>query len=285
MSTLTTAFYTLKNKLQTLYEDTEAAAITHELLTYITGLSKYERLVNKDQTLTTEQLHFYNDASQRLLNGEPLQYITGIQWFMGKPFEVNKNVLIPRPETEELVQWIVNDCKYREAINILDIGTGSGCIPIMLKLLLPNATVCTADVSSKALEAAERNALKHNVEIELLEVDFLDERTWEYFEQYDIIVSNPPYIPFSEKGNLDKNVRDYEPELALFVPNNDVLIFYKKIAHFTSFHLKAKGAVYCEIHKAHAYETQQLFQQQFFFTELRKDMNANERMIKAWNEK
>lgn len=282
MLTFNAAFYQLKTDLQLLYDASEASAIAHELLHHITGLSKFERLIQKEQTLTSAQQDFFNQAKQRLVNSEPLQYIIGVQWFMGRAFEVNKHVLIPRPETEELVQWITNDWKNKANIRILDIGTGSGCIPISLKLQLPQAHITTGDISAEALQVAERNALKHDAEIELMEIDFLDERTWQYLEQYDIIVSNPPYIPASEKPNMHRNVLDYEPELALFVPNKDPLLFYRKIARFAQTHLKQDGAVYCEVHKAHAYETKELFEQFFNHVALRKDMNENERMVKGW---
>ncbi len=283
MLTLHAAFYQLKNELQSLYDAQEASAISHELLHHITGLSKYERLIEKEQILTSQQHGFFTRATQRLVNGEPLQYIIGVQWFMGKAFEVNKHVLIPRPETEELVQWIVEDRKAQPFIRILDIGTGSGCIPVSLKLQLPQAQISTGDISDTALEVAGRNALKHGVDIELLELDFLDERTWPHLGQYDVIVSNPPYIPLSEKQNLHRNVAAHEPALALFV-EEDALIFYRKIAAFAQEHLKPGGAVYCEVHKAHAYETRDLFQQFFKQVLLKKDMSENERMVKGWNE-
>ncbi len=283
MLTLNNAFYSLKNDLQSIYDESEAIAIAHELLTHITDLSKFERLLSKEQVLTISQEDEFNEAKERLLNGEPLQYVIGVQWFMGRQFEVNENVLIPRPETEELVEWIINDWKEIGTISILDIGTGSGCIPISLKLSLPETVVFSCDVSGDALDVAELNAQKHGAEISLLQVDFLDENTWGSFHQFDVIVSNPPYIPLAEKENLEKNVRDFEPELALFVTDNDPLIFYRKIAEFAKTHLKEDGSVYCEIHKAHAQETLQLFQQHFSNVELRKDMNENERMVKAWS--
>ena len=283
MLTLNNAFYSLKNDLQTIYDENEATAVAHELLNHITDQSKFERLLNKEQEFTTRQEDEFKDARERLLNGEPLQYVIGVQWFMGRQFEVNENVLIPRPETEELVEWIANEWKEKGTISILDIGTGSGCIPVSLKLFLPDAVIFSCDISSNALDVAELNAQKHGAGISLLQVDFLDKKTWDSFHQFDVIVSNPPYIPIIEKENLEKNVRDFEPELALFVPENDALIFYRKIAEFAKTHLKEDGMIYCEVHKAHAYETQQLFQQYFSNVELRKDINENERMVKAWN--
>lgn len=279
--TLQEAFYSLKKELQALYDAGEATAIAHEILNHITGLSKFERLLEKEQTLTPHQQAIFDDAQKRLLQAEPLQYVVGEQWFMGNVFEVNKDVLIPRPETEELVQWIVRDWQKKNAIHILDIGSGSGCIPVSLKLQLPQATITSIDISREALIVAQRNAFKHEVEIDWKEMDFLDEKNWLQLAEYDVIVSNPPYIPMREKNNLHSNVLEHEPSLALFVPDEDALLFYRKIAQFSTAHLKKNAAVYCEVHKAHAYETQALFDDFFTAVTLRKDMNENERMVKG----
>ncbi|HTN44781.1 MAG TPA: peptide chain release factor N(5)-glutamine methyltransferase [Flavipsychrobacter sp.] len=281
MLRLNDAFYSLKNELQSIYDANEAAAIAHELLYHLTGLSKFERLLHKEQLLTELQYDQFLNAKDRLLTGEPLQYVTGTQWFMGREFKVNEHVLIPRPETEELVQWIANDWKEKTVISILDIGTGSGCIPVSLKLQLPQATILSGDISAASLEVAEQNALKYDAVIELAEIDFLDERTWSYLGAFDVIVSNPPYIPEAEKQHMHMNVIDYEPGLALFVPDDDPLLFYKKIARFAQAHLKTGGAVYCEVHKAHARETRQLFECYFREVILQNDIHENERMVKA----
>lgn len=278
---LNDAFYSLKNDLQSIYDANEAAAIVHELLYHLTGLSKFERLLHKEHPLTGIQYDQFLNAKDRLLKGEPLQYITGMQWFMGREFEVNRHVLIPRPETEELVQWIANDWKEKKAVSILDIGTGSGCIPVSLKLQLPQSTILSGDISPASLEVAERNALKHDAVIKLAEIDFLDERTWTYLGTFDVIVSNPPYIPEAEKQHMHSNVRDYEPGIALFVPDEDPLLFYRKIAQFAQSHLKQGGAVYCEVHKAHAHQTRQLFEHYFSDVILQNDIHENERMVKA----
>lgn len=281
MMTLNDAFYSLKNDLQPLYDEREAIAIAHELLNHITGLSKFERLLNKEQELTASQLDYYHEAKERLLKSEPLQYVIGEQWFMGRLFEVNEQVLIPRPETEELVQWIVHEWKDKETVNVLDIGTGSGCIPVSLKLQLPRASVTSVDISKGALDVAQWNAAKNDAEIELIEMNFLEENNWSLLSQYDVIVSNPPYIPETEKQNMHSNVLDYEPALALFVPDDDPLLFYKKLARFAKDHLQSNGALYCEVHKAHAQETKKLFDSYFTNVLLQKDMNDHERMVKA----
>jgi len=279
--TLNDAFYQLKKELLSLYDEGEASAIAHEYLNHLTGLSKYERLIEKENLLDTQQLSAYHFAMERLRKGAPLQYITGKQWFMNLEFEVNEHVLIPRPETEELIYWIANDYKNNQTVKILDIGTGSGCIPVSLKLVLPQAKIYSCDVSDEALMLAEKNALRLGADIELVEVDFLNEDLWQYLDQFDVIISNPPYIPYEEKKNMHVNVLGYEPSLALFVPDDDPLLFYKKICKFSQKHLRENGNVYCEVHKANAYETQALFEKYFSEVTLQKDMNDNERMVKA----
>lgn len=280
--TIGAAFYVLKQELERIYDASEAAAIAHEVLEYITGLGKLQRISAKDEQLTMEQLELFNNARSRLMTGEPLQYVTGIQWFMGKPFQVNKHVLIPRPETEELVQWIADEHKTKTGISILDIGTGSGCIPISLKLKLSHALVTSCDISTDALTIAQSNARKLEADVQFVELDFLHETQWAHLKKFDVIVSNPPYIPKSEEASLDKNVRDFEPGMALFVPDNDALLFYRKIAMFGKTHLKPEGAIYCELHRDYAKATQVMFEQMGYASVvLKKDMHGNDRMLKA----
>ncbi len=180
---------------------------------------------------------------------------------MGKEFGVNEHVLIPRPETEELVQWVINDWKSREeAIKILDIGTGSGCIPISLRFALTQADVTSCDISSDALAVAKENATTMQTVIEFIQLDFLDVSQRNKLVSYDIIVSNPPYIPASEKEKLHANVKDHEPGIALFVPDNDALVFYHAIAFFGKEHLNNNGYIYCELDAGHAMECKALFE-------------------------
>jgi release factor glutamine methyltransferase len=275
------AFYQLKNELQPLYDAQEAAAIAHELLYSITGLEKMDRLIQKDKLFTEEQNAAYNKGKAALLSGKPLQYVTGTSWFMGREFKVNELVLIPRPETEELVDWVAKDYKDKQNISILDIGTGSGCIPVSLKLALPGSVVTSGDISEEAITVAESNARKLSADVSFIKTDFLNEKMWANFEKYDVIVSNPPYIPQSEYANMHTNVRDHEPAIALFVPTDDALVFYRNIAAFGKEHLKVGGVIYCELHKDHAAETEQMFMKMGYKTELKKDMNGNERMVKC----
>ena len=274
------AFYYLKNELQPLYDAPEATAIAHEVLEYLTGADKMQRLVKKDTLFTGLQQARFNQIHAALTKGTPLQYAVGHTWFMGRKYLVDKNVLIPRPETEELVQWIIED-NTNEGISILDIGTGSGCIPISLKIALQGATVTSCDVSEDALEVARKNATALEADVLFLQRDILNEREQQQLDHYDIIVSNPPYIPVGEKEKLHTNVRNFEPELALFVPDNDPLLFYRTIAQFGLSHLKANGALYFELHTDHAMDTDALVRTMGYQTELQKDMHGNLRMLKA----
>ena len=249
------------------------------LLEHLTGITYTERLV-KDSPLTAEQELQLGIAKELLLKGVPIQHITQTAHFMGADYFVNEHVLIPRPETEELVQWIADEHKDAE-LTILDIGTGSGCIPISLKQLLPRAAITSIDVGADALKVAERNAATNNADVTFILLDFLNTGRWKELPTFDVIVSNPPYIPISEKEKLDKNVRDYETGTALFVPDNDALLFYRHIAQFGQTHLTVGGYIYCEVHQDYAADTLQMFDEEGYKTSLRKDMFGNERMIQA----
>lgn len=282
MLTIGRAFYDLKDTLRTLYDDREAAAIAHEMLNYITGLDKSRRLLHKDDTLTSEQQARYNIAKTDLISGKPLQYVTGVAWFLGREFMVNNAVLIPRPETEELVQWMISDFGNKENQKILDIGTGSGCMPISLKLALPQADIMACDISLEALDVAKANAERLGADVKLLQLDFLNEEQREELGAFNIIVSNPPYIPELEQERIHTNVKDHEPHIALFVPDNDPLIFYKAIASFATDHLTAKGYIYCELDAGHAQATKELFVNQGYAdVELKEDMHGNLRMLRV----
>ncbi len=276
------AFYDLKQALTAIYDPQEAAAIAHEVMEYVTGLNKLERLSNKGSSFTEKQQAIYQQAMDQLITGMPLQYVTGVQWFHGRPFQVNEHVLIPRPETEELVEWIVKDQEGKGSASILDIGTGSGCIPISLKLALPKARVTSCDISKEALEVARINARALEGNVDFLQLDFLNADSRSRLGKYDIIVSNPPYIPISEKAQMDRNVKDYEPGTALFVPDDDPQLFYRAIALFGKTQLADGGAIYCELHRDYAADTVALFEE-IGYNEvvLRKDLHGNNRMLRA----
>jgi release factor glutamine methyltransferase len=193
-------------------------------------------------------------------------------------------VLIPRPETEELVEWIIEDRKkekHENQLSIADIGTGSGCIAIALKKKLSAAHITAIDVSKEALTTAKENAIDNDAKIDFIQLDFLDESSWKGLQQFDIIVSNPPYIPVNEKEKLDKNVTLFEPHTALFVPDHSPLLFYEKIALFAKKHLKKDGKIYAETHEEFANATAHIFSKQFQEVKLKQDLLGKNRMIKA----
>lgn len=236
----------------------------------------------------------FQQIRQRLLADEPIQYIVGAAWFYGLKFKVNPSTLIPRPETEELVEWVLNQFSiHKKNINILDIGTGSGCIPIVLKRKRPSWHVGAIDISESALLTASRNAWRHETDINFKVADILAENKWidllEYYKNIDIIISNPPYILVNEKDKLAKNVLDYEPSLALFVPNDDALLFYRKIAQFLLFirnHTKGteggKKWLFFECHADFAKDVLQLLEEYGFENlELKRDLSGKERMVKG----
>ena len=219
----------------------------------------------------------------RLLQHEPVQYVLNEAWFCGLKFYVDKNVLIPRPETEELVEWVISDCKFPiHTLSILDIGSGSGCIPIALKKRLGKADVWSCDISPDALKVANQNAETLGINVNFIELNFLNETERETLPLFDIIVSNPPYIPRKDKEDMNRNVTDHEPATALFVPDNDALIFYKAIAAFGKNHLTRNGIIYTEINENLGEETAAMFQLKGYKTVIKKDMQGKDRMIKAF---
>lgn len=277
------AFYDLANALKQVYDEHESAAIAHEVLEHITGMNKMQRLMYKEDMLTQAQSAAYHRMKAELLTARPLQYVLGYAWFMGKKFKVNEHVLIPRPETEELVECIVSDWKDKNPnASVLDIGTGSACIPISLKSALPDANVTACDISKDAIAVASENAGTLNTDVKFLALDFLDRNNWQQLPKYDVIVSNPPYIPDTEKESLHTNVRDHEPHLALFTPGDDPLLFYKAIAEFGKSHLNQGGVVYCELHAFHAISTGDWFRNEGYKDiNVRKDMHGNMRILRA----
>ena len=281
--TFGTAFYLLKQEMTPRYGEQEAAAIAHEVMEDITKLSKIDRLMLKDQALNTVQENELDFILDELLNGKPLQYVLGKCWFMGREFRVNEQVLIPRPETEELVIWILNELQQNQAgKSLLDIGTGSGCIPVSLKTELAEVKIEACDISEGALELAQENALKAGTEVFFFHQDILDAQLWPDLKEYDVMVSNPPYIPASEAITMEQHVTAFEPHQALFVPDQDPLIFYKAVAALGRLKLKAGGAVFCEIHRDFPEATKTVFAEAgYTHIELRKDMHDNWRMIKA----
>lgn len=270
----------LYTSLVPLYETVEARAITQLAMEHLTGMRSSERRLQTAATLTSQQMLQWEAIQSALLEHQPIQYVMGKAWFYNMELMVNNAVLIPRPETEELVQWILEEQPQRRQASILDIGTGSGCIPIAIKKNWPAATVSGLDVSADALVVAQQNATLQQTPVEWHQANILEAAQWPA-QQYDIIVSNPPYIPQQESRQLDKNVTDWEPHLALFVPDNDPLLFYNAIADFAQTHLQPEGSLYFECHQQYVKQVLKALQEKGFTAEQKTDMFGNERMVKA----
>jgi release factor glutamine methyltransferase len=281
--TLQAAFTLIINTLEPLQGAREAANIAHIVMEHLTGMSKMDRIVYKDKLLSADQSLQLQQSLKALLLHEPVQYVTGKAWFYGLEFSVNSHVLIPRPETEELVEWIVKDVK--QAVSILDIGTGSGAIPIALKHELPAATLWAVDISAGALEVAKTNAIHLKQQVHFLQTDILDTPTaTQVLPTFDIIVSNPPYIRESEQLDMEQQVVAYEPNIALFVPDNDALLFYRQIGLLAKEKLAPTGLLYFEINEAFGKEVVALLEEQGFKNVvLKQDIYGKDRMIKAEN--
>ena len=287
-------------ELSSLYDEKEIESFFYLILEKLHGLKRIDLALKPETVIDGIHLKQWKNIVSDLKSYKPIQYILGETEFYGLPFLVNENVLIPRPETEELVDWIVKEVEsgkkstkyevgsmssllttHHSPLTILDIGTGSGCIPIALKKNLPESEVSAIDVCSEALHTATINAVNNETDINFQLLDFLDESKWNELSKYDIIVSNPPYIKTTEANTMSKHVLEFEPHKALFVPDEDALLFYRKIADFALQHLQPNGAVYVEINQQLGKETVELFQQKGFYVELKKDMSGNERMVKA----
>ncbi len=281
---LSEAYEYFYNGLLTVYSPGEAAAIAEWVFEVTAGImpaaiKQQKQMVVEEKIWKQLQLKL-----EELLKHRPVQYVLGEAWFYKRKWKVNESVLIPRPETEELVEWIIADASssgLKQQLSLLDIGTGSGCIPVTLKKELPQLAVTAVDIMQDALDTAMANAVIHDAAVDFLRLDFLNKGESDQLPVFDIIVSNPPYIPHGEKDNMEKNVADWEPGAALFVPNDDPLIFYKAIAGFAETNLKPGGKIYLETHAAYAKEVAAVFSNDFSAVELRKDISGNERMVKV----
>ena len=270
----------LKKQLAGQFESVELGPILSILIEHITGWDQMQQVVHKDNSITEEQALAFETAAAELVAGKPIQYITGKTWFMGEPYKVNEQVLIPRPETEELVDWVIEYAAIKgKALHILDIGTGSGCIAIAIKKALPEATVAAIDISPSAIKIAATNAAALKADIEFTSLDILN--TAFLPGQYDVIVSNPPYIPMGEMKNMDLQVTDHEPNIALFVPDEDPLVFYKAIARLAKLHLSPNGQLFFEIHYDQGDAMIKLLDEMHFHAELRTDLFEKDRMVRA----
>ncbi|MFC4722142.1 peptide chain release factor N(5)-glutamine methyltransferase [Geojedonia litorea] len=285
-------FMTLKDLKNLFHKDLDAIhgkaevqSFVNLVLEYHLDLKPIDIVLSGETTISKSKELLFISIIDRLKKEEPIQYILGETEFYGLKLTVNPSTLIPRPETEELVGWIIADHKHLDKISILDIGTGSGCIAITLAKHLPNARVYALDVSKDALDVAAKNARLNQVDIEFIEASILESTSSKLdvsSMKFDVIVSNPPYVRKLESSAIKNNVLNHEPHLALFVENDDPLVFYKAISNFAVHNLKPKGSIYFEINQYLGVETKQLLSQfEFKNIELRKDIFGKYRMLKA----
>ena len=270
-------------ELSSIFDEKEIESFFYIILEAFHKLKRVDLVLDPDLELDSNQILQWETVLSQLKEQKPLQYILGETEFFGLPFYVNENTLIPRPETEELVEWILSNNQMNESTNqlkILDIGTGSGCIAISLAKNLLNTQVFAIDVSEKALATAKKNAELNEVKVTFIEKNILE--VPDLLDSFDIIVSNPPYVRNLEKHEIHKNVLEYEPHLALFVEDNDALLFYRKIAELAIKNLSENGQLYFEINQYLGKEMVELLKKYNFKNiELKKDIYGNDRMIMA----
>ncbi len=267
------------NSLRAGFGEVESSAMTEMVLEHFAGTDRSSAFSDADKVIDPGIEKTLEEVLEKLLQHIPVQHITGYAWFYNLKFRVNEHVLIPRPETEELVHEVISYLKKCGAKKVIDIGTGSGCIPISIKKNIPAAAITSVDISESALAVAKENAATNDVDVEFMQVNFLDENETAGLPQFDIIVSNPPYIPEEEKKTMDKNVLLNEPHLALFVPQDDPLIFYKKIHAFAKDHLTDNGSIFLEVHEDLAQQTSDLFSPDSYTVLIKKDIPGKERML------
>ncbi|MDR1371376.1 MAG: peptide chain release factor N(5)-glutamine methyltransferase [Dysgonamonadaceae bacterium] len=273
------------NKLNPIYEKNEIRSLSQRIIESVFKMKFHEISLCKDKKISSNERRQIEDILLKLQNHAPIQYILGETEFYGMPFIVNPTVLIPRPETEELVGWIIQNHRQNGSspLQILDIGTGSGCIAISLAKHMPESWVYAIDLSEKALETAKQNALMNGVDVQFMRQDILKPFSPDILSlKWDIIVSNPPYVSFFEQKNMSRNVLDYEPHDALFVPDDAPLLFYEQIAESGIIHLKKDGAIYVETSALYGKETAEMFRRKGYrHVEMRKDLSGRDRMVLA----
>ncbi|MEO6964095.1 MAG: peptide chain release factor N(5)-glutamine methyltransferase [Puia sp.] len=280
--TIDAAHRQLISQLATLYDEREAAAITSLVMEKLTGMDRGLRVMHKTDSLNESGIMLFHRCLDQLMRHRPVQYVLAEAWFAGLKFYVDEKVLIPRPETEELVDWVLADSPFVGAdFKALDIGTGSGCIPVSIGKKLPGIQMMACDISPDALQIASKNGLDNQVPVNFFLCDIRDPASWDRIPALNLIMSNPPYIPEKQKDLLDNLVKNFEPALALFVPDDDPIIFYKLIGRFAQKKLLPDGKLFLEIHHDFAKEIVLWYQQNGFSVELRKDLSGKNRMIRA----
>jgi release factor glutamine methyltransferase len=282
--TLKAAFQHARLQLAGEYRPREADIVAGMVLEAVTGWDRLGRLTHAEFPLSEAQQKDLQEKLKALAEGMPIQYVLGEAWFYGLSFYVGPEVLIPRPETEELVSWILEDHLPHAGVarTLIDIGTGSGCLAVALKKNRPDFRIIALEHSAAALTTAARNAERHGTPLTFLQADILDPATYGSLPALDIIVSNPPYIPLHEKPTLQRRVSDYEPGEALFVPDADPERFYRAVLDVAETRLSPGGAVYVEIHADHGEAVMQLFGERGFLSvSLRQDLSGRDRMIRG----
>jgi release factor glutamine methyltransferase len=275
--TIRDAVTTLAGQLLKLYDEGEALNIANMVLEHVTGFTRSEMIVDKNKTLDAAEEEQLTKYADELLTHKPVQYVLGEAWFMNMKLRVTEDVLIPRPETEELTDLVIKNVAKES--RILDVGTGSGCIAIALKKYLPRSEVYAVDISERALLVARENASLNNVSVKFMEVNILDEAQWGKLPGLDVIVSNPPYIPATEKNLMAGNVVNFEPHTALFVPDNDPLIFYKTIVRFAESKTHP-CKLFFEIHESMGNELRAHLSG--YGIEIKNDLQGKERIMVVW---
>ena len=270
----------LASDLQLIYSNRESGQLASWVMEHITGLQRVDRLLQKNQPLTKEQEEHWVLISARMQQHEPIQYVLNEAPFMGLVLEVNRHTLIPRPETEELVSWILDDHPEKN-LRVLDAGTGSGCIALSLKQQQPSWEITAGDFSFESLQVAAKNAARNQLHIHFAKMDMLNPQDSGWGGKYQLIVSNPPYIPNKDKASMEAHVTAFEPSTALFVSDQNPLQFYKALITAAPLHLEKGGWLYVEINDGLGDATLQLFQNVEWQAELRKDFQGNNRMIRA----
>jgi release factor glutamine methyltransferase len=273
-----------RQELKHLYDGNEAMQFIYMLFESWFGWSKARVQMERNRTLTSIESARFEDALRNLRNSVPIQYLTGVVEFNGVKLRVNPSVLIPRPETEEMMMLVTRTISSEQTVEprILDVGTGSGCVAISLKKSFPQSVMTAIDISDEALQVAAGNARNNRCDIRFLRMDFLDRGAREQLGSFDLIISNPPYVTVSERLQIKRNVLEHEPGLALFVPDNDPLIFYSAIAEFASAHLKSRGTLYTEINERFGNEVRELLNVYGFLNpEILDDFNGKPRFAKA----